>query len=409
MPPCDRSQVVDRGLNPFSPQLQESGGAFSSLENSIQKVVPSLPLPSKQSKKSCAQKLMENTFIKKKSGVALKFPPGFFAEGSFASNLSLIESKSSPKSRISSVDGKKSLDLKVRHSCALGKVRNLQVQNQSSHAVHVTLSPPTCKEEDLLKIESRKPDALRLQAQKTEEESKTSTGRNRPSFQIFTQRKSKIRLLSPTNNPNPIISDKNSLSSSTSIEPNLSKKNTSTRVAHVYETNQSMQLQLQLQQQNSNSLGDGPASRDQEQGRASSGNCDAMHKGDEKAVHDTFCDRVKQNIITNGIGHLKMSLDSQNSLKKQGSPRLRQDQHSDDSHTITTSLETAATAHALRDRANNQLFTIGLVRSGGKLLELTEQAKSVGPDPVLHLSPEHLFEKALPHQPCNPLSIAASR
>ena len=68
---------------------------------------------------------MENTFIKKKSGAALKFPPGFFADGSLASNLSHIESKSSPKSRISSVDGKKSLDLKIRQSCALEKVRNL--------------------------------------------------------------------------------------------------------------------------------------------------------------------------------------------------------------------------------------------------------------------------------------------
>ena len=68
---------------------------------------------------------MENTFIKKKSGVALKFPPGFFADGSYASNLSHIESKSSPKSRISSVDRKKSLDPKSRNSCALEKIRNL--------------------------------------------------------------------------------------------------------------------------------------------------------------------------------------------------------------------------------------------------------------------------------------------
>ena len=88
---------------------------------------------------------MENTFIKKKSGVALKFPPGFFADGSYASNLSHIESKSSPKSRISSVDRKKSLDPKSRNSCALEKIRNLQVQNQTSHPAYVTLSPPIGK------------------------------------------------------------------------------------------------------------------------------------------------------------------------------------------------------------------------------------------------------------------------
>ena len=98
------------------------------------------------SKKSTAQKLMENTFIKKKSGVALKFPPGFFADGSIGSNLSHIESKSSPKSRISSVDGKKSLDSKFGHSCAFEMVRNLFVQNQTSHPVCVTLSPPISKE-----------------------------------------------------------------------------------------------------------------------------------------------------------------------------------------------------------------------------------------------------------------------
>ena len=91
-----------------------------------------------------------------------------------------------------------------------------------------------------------------------------------------------------------------------------------------------------------------------------------MSRNDKETVCNTFCDRVKQNIITNGIGNVKVSVDSQSSVKKQGSPRLRQDMQSDDSHTITTSLETAATAHALRDKANNQLFKMNLARSGAR-------------------------------------------
>ena len=129
VPPCDRSHVVKCDMNPFSPQPQESIVALSSLENSIQKMVPNLPKQSKNSKKSCAQKLMENTFIKKKSGVALKFPPGFFAEGSFGSNLSNVESMSprSRISRISTIEGKKSQNIQIRPTFVLDKVRNLQV------------------------------------------------------------------------------------------------------------------------------------------------------------------------------------------------------------------------------------------------------------------------------------------
>ena len=166
---------------------------------------------------------MENTFIKKKSGVALKFPPGFFAEGSFGSNLSNVESMSprSRISRISTIEGKKSQNIQIRPTFVLDKVRNLQVQHQTSHPIHVTLSPPSCKEENLVPIENSKPESLRLRAQNTEEVNKNLSAHNRPSFQIFTQRKSKIRLLSPANNLNPILSDQNSLRSSISNEPSL--------------------------------------------------------------------------------------------------------------------------------------------------------------------------------------------
>ena len=40
-PPCDRSQVANRGFDPFSPQLVQGNKCnYSSLENSIQQVVP---------------------------------------------------------------------------------------------------------------------------------------------------------------------------------------------------------------------------------------------------------------------------------------------------------------------------------------------------------------------------------
>ena len=107
----------------------------------------------------------------------------------------------------------------------------------------------------------------------------------------------------------------------------------------------------------------------------------------KQAACDTFCDRVKQNIITNGISHLKRSVESKSSKNRPGSPRQRQEPQCDDSHTITTSLETAATAHALRDRANKAQPTLSFIRAGGKLLDLTEQAQIDGPDPAMQSSP----------------------
>ena len=91
---------------------------------------------------------------------------------------------------------------------------------------------------------------------------------------------------------------------------------------------------------------------------------------------------MKQNIITNGIGRLKMSVESKNSKIRQGSPKLRQVRQSDDSHTITTSLETAATAQAMKDRVNRAQPTINFVHTGAKLLDLTEQTKLEGLDPA---------------------------
>ena len=75
-----------------------------------------------------AQKLMENTYMKKKTGAALKFPPGFFTEDSFGSNFSHIESESSSKSQPIDFECKNSLGLKLRHSCTLKKVNNPQLQ-----------------------------------------------------------------------------------------------------------------------------------------------------------------------------------------------------------------------------------------------------------------------------------------
>ena len=72
---------------------------------------------------------MENTYIKKKTGAALKFPPGFFTEDSFGSNFSHIESESSSKSQSISLENKNSLGLKLKHSFALNKTNNPWLQS----------------------------------------------------------------------------------------------------------------------------------------------------------------------------------------------------------------------------------------------------------------------------------------
>ena len=72
---------------------------------------------------------MENTYIKKNTGAALKFPPGFFTENSFGSNFSHIESESSSKSQSISLEKKSSLGLKLKLSCALNKTNNTWLQS----------------------------------------------------------------------------------------------------------------------------------------------------------------------------------------------------------------------------------------------------------------------------------------